>query len=61
MSEERKVCGVEGPGYNPWCVDCVHQNTEYIGKRTSQEIEYNGQQCLLGYAWKEGAPYPDDF
>lgn len=56
-----KVCGVEGPGFSPWCVDCVHQNKDYIEKRRSGEIELDGKQCLLGYRWEENAPYPDEF
>ena len=59
-SGEKGVCGVEGPGW-PWCVDCVHGNMEYIGDKFSDQIEYDGRQCLLGHRWEEGAPYPDDF
>ena len=61
MEDKTKgVCGAEGPGW-PWGVDCIHQNVDYIGDKVSSEIEYDGRQCLLGYKWEEGAPYPDDF
>ena len=60
-AKNKKVCGAEGPGFGPWCVDCIHQNKDYIGKRTSKEIQYDGKQCLFGYRWEENAPYPDDF
>ena len=60
-AENKKVCGVEGSGFDPWCVDCIHQNTVYIGRRTSDEIEYDGRQCLFGYKWERDAPYPDNF
>lgn len=39
----------------------IHQNVGYIRNKASSEIEYDGRQCLLGYKWEEGAPYPDDF
>ena len=56
MEDKTKgVCGAEGPGW-PWCVDCIHQNVDYIGDKVSSEIEYDGRQCLLGYKWEEGAP-----
>ena len=60
-AQNKKVCGVEGPHFGPWCVDCIRQNAVYIGRKTSNEIEYDGKQCLLGYRWEEGAPYPDNF
>lgn len=59
-NKAKGVCGAEGPSW-PWCVDCIHQNVDYIGDKASSEIEYDGRQCLLGYEWEEGALYPDDF